>query len=186
MRRAYRELYASCHMKYALVVPFIERFFDLALDGRTGPAAGYVGLIVANSFMKREFGKKLIEETLPRLDLTHVVDTSGAYIPGHGTPTALLFGRNRSPVENVVRTVMGIEGEPATPDNPARGLVWSAILRLIDQVDSESEFVSVADAPRSSFGRHPWTIGGGGATDLKELIEQHAVIFFTPQCKLQD
>ena len=81
MRSAYRELYASCHMKYALAVPFIERFFDLALDGRTGPVAGYVGLIVANSFMKREFGKKLIEEVLPRLDLTHVVDTSGAYIP---------------------------------------------------------------------------------------------------------
>ena len=81
-------------MKYALAVPFIERFFDLALDGRTGPVAGYVGLIVANSFMKREFGKKLIEEDLPRLDLTHVIDTSGAYIPGHGTPTVILFGRN--------------------------------------------------------------------------------------------
>jgi hypothetical protein len=36
--------------------------------------------------MKREFGKKLIEEQIPRWDLTHVVDTtSGAYIPGHGT-----------------------------------------------------------------------------------------------------
>jgi hypothetical protein len=31
--------------------------------------------------------KKLIEEYIPRWDLTHVIDTSGAYIPGHGTPT---------------------------------------------------------------------------------------------------
>ena len=44
-------------------------------------------MITANSFMKREFGKKLIEEFFPRVDLTHVIDTSGAYIPGHGTPT---------------------------------------------------------------------------------------------------
>ena len=42
--------------------------------------------------MKREFGKKLIEEFFPRVDLTHVIDTSGAYIPGHGTPTVILFG----------------------------------------------------------------------------------------------
>jgi hypothetical protein len=27
-----------------------------------------------------------------------VVDTSGAYIPGHGTPTVILFGRHRAPV----------------------------------------------------------------------------------------
>ena len=39
-------------------------------------------MITANSFMKREFGKKLIEEYIPRWDLTHVIDTSGAYIPG--------------------------------------------------------------------------------------------------------
>jgi hypothetical protein len=174
MRSAYRELYASCHMKYALAVPFIERFFDLALDGRTGPIAGYVGLIVANSFMKREFGKKLIEQELPRLDLSYVVDTSGAYIPGHGTPTAILFGRNRAPVAGVVRTVMGIKGEPATPDDPARGEVWSAILRQIDRVDSESEFVSVADTPRDGFAGHPWSIGGGGASDLKAVLDDRS------------
>ena len=45
--------------------------------------------------MKREFGKKLIEEFFSQVDLTHVIDTSGAYIPGHGTPTVILFGRRR-------------------------------------------------------------------------------------------
>lgn len=44
--------------------------------------AGYVGMITSNSFMKREFGKALIEECIPRWDLTHVLDCSGAYLPG--------------------------------------------------------------------------------------------------------
>jgi hypothetical protein len=56
-----------------------------------------VGIITSNNFMKREFGKPLIEEVLAGLDLTLVVDTSQAYIPFHGTPTVLLFGRNRRP-----------------------------------------------------------------------------------------
>lgn len=168
---AYRKRYASCHMKYSLGAPFTERFFELALKGN-GQPAGFVGLITANSFMKREFGSKLIEKVLPRLDLTHVVDTSGAYIPGHGTPTVILFGRHREPVGDAVRTVMGIKGEPSTPDDPAHGLVWSAITRQIDVAGSESEFVSVGDMPRATFAKHPWSIGGGGASDLKELIEQ--------------
>ena len=84
--------------QYSLVVPFTERFFDLALYGADVKPAGYIGMITANSFMKREFGKKLIEEFFPRVDLTHVIDTSGAYIPGHGTPTVILLGRHRPPV----------------------------------------------------------------------------------------
>ena len=174
MRAAYRAIYTACHMKYALAAPFIERFFDLALDGREETAAGFVGLIVANSFMKREFGRKLIEDVLPRLDLTHVIDTSGAYIPGHGTPTAVLLGRNRAPVGDAVRMVMGIKGEPATPDDPARGLVWSAIQAQVDRSGSETAFVSVADGGRAALGRHPWSIGGGGASELKEFLEEEA------------
>ena len=171
LNAAYRKHYASCHMKYSLGAPFTERFFELAVTGRDAQPAGFVGLITTNSFMKREFGSKLIELVLPRLDLTHVIDTSGAYIPGHGTPTVILFGRHRAPVGEAVRTVMGIKGEPSTPDDAARGLVWSAILGQLDHVDSESEFVSVADTERAVFGRHPWSIGGGGAADLKDAIE---------------
>ena len=36
--------------------------------------------------MKREFGVPLIEKFLAKQDLQLVADTSGAYIPGHGTP----------------------------------------------------------------------------------------------------
>lgn len=188
LNAAYRSQYASCHRQYSLGAPFTERFFELAVTGRPallplplgegrgegGPrAAGFVGLITANSFMKREFGSKLIEQVLPRLDLTHVVDTSGAYIPGHGTPTVILFGRHRLPQEqnNPIRTVMGIKGEPETPIDPAHGLVWSAILGQIDVVDSESNFVSVSDIERMIFSKHPWSIGGGGATTLTDVIE---------------
>jgi len=172
LNATYRKHYASCHMKYSLGAPFTERFFELAQTGREGQLAGFVGLITTNSFMKREFGAKLIEQVLPRLDLSHVVDTSGAYIPGHGTPTVILFGRHRAPVGDGVRTVMGIKGEPRTPDDPARGLVWSAIVGQIDRAGSESEFVSVADTPRATFAKHPWSIGGGGAAYLKDTIEE--------------
>ena len=189
LNAAYRSQYASCHMKYSLGAPFTERFFELSVTGRdssrdvqaTSESAGYVGLITANSFMTREFGSKLIEQVLPRLDLTHVVDTSGAYIPGHGTPTVILFGRHRPPVDDEVRTVMSIKGEPETPIDPAHGLVWSAILGQIDHANSESEFVSVVDKDRSVFGKHPWSVVGGGAADLKEAIEDFGIERFGAQ-----
>lgn len=171
LNAAYRARYSTCHMKYSLGVPFTERFFELAISGNEREPAGYVGLITANSFMKREFGKKLIEVFLPRVDLSHVIDTSGAYIPGHGTPTVILFGRDRSPPLSVIRTVMGIKGEPATPNVPSQGLVWRAIVDQLDVAGSESTFISVADLPRTTFARHPWSIGGGGVADLKEMIE---------------
>jgi hypothetical protein len=170
--QAYRRLYSSCHMKYSLAVPFMERIFRLAIrTGDDGQRAGYTGQITTNAFMKREYGKKLIEEFLPTVDLTHVIDTSGTYIPGHGTPTVILFGRNRRPVAEVIRTVMGIRGEPSTPDDPSQGKVWTAITDQVDQPGSESEFVSVGDTERDRFATHPWSIGGGGAAELKERLD---------------
>ena len=176
LNQGYRERFGSCHRQYSLAVPFTERFFDLAHAPAPGAAepAGFVGMITANSFMKREFGKKLIEEFIPRWDVTHVVDTAGAYIPGHGTPTVILFGRHRRPVARGVRAVMGIRGEPAIPVDPAKGLVWSAIIAQIDQPGSQSEFVSVSDVPRARFQTHPWSIGGGGAAELKERLVEMA------------
>lgn len=171
---AYRERYGSCYRQYSLGVPFTELFFNLAQGSNTstGRPAGFIGVITANSFMKREFGKKLIESYIPKWDLSHVVDTSGAYIPGHGTPTVILFGRNQTPVADTILTVQGISGEPSTPSDPAKGLVWSAIVNQIDDPGSESDYISVADTKRSRFARHPWSIGGGGAAELKEQLDQ--------------
>ena len=172
LNQGYRERFGSCYRQYSLAVPFTERFFDLAhVPGpEAAEASGFVGMITANSFMKREFGKKLIEEFIPRWDLTHVVDTSGAYIPGHGTPTVILFGRHRRPVEGNVRAVMGIRGEPAIPHDPAKGLVWSAVVAQVDRPGSESVFVSASEVPRERFQKHPWSIGGGGAAELREQL----------------
>lgn len=173
LSEAYRSMFGSCHRKYSLSVPFMERFFDLAIKGDGNPqqVAGFVGKITANSFMKREFGKKLIEEYLPVWDLTHILDTSGASIPGHGTPTVILFGRNQSPVSGTIRTVLGIRGEPTTPDDPAQGIVWQAICRQIDESGSESLWVSAANSVRTNFHHHPWNVGGGGAAEMKDLID---------------
>ncbi len=170
LNKLYRDRYQSCHMKYSLGVPFTERFFQLALS-KSNQSVGYLGLITTNSFMKREFGKKLIEEYLPRQDLTHVIDTSGAYIPGHGTPTVLVFARNRPPVTSVVRGVLGIRGEPSTPTVAAQGLVWGSIMRLVDEPGSQNEFVSVADVPRDVLAKHPWSLQGGAAPAIIQEIE---------------
>lgn len=167
-----RQHYASAAGKYSLGVPFTERFFELAEvgDAARGSSPGWVGMITANSFLKREFGKKLIEEYLPRVDLTHVIDTSGAYIPGHGTPTVILFGRNRGPVGSTVRAVLGVRGEPETPADPGQGKVWRSVLELLDRPGAENEFVTVADIARETFGKHPWSLEGGGAGELLEAV----------------
>jgi hypothetical protein len=170
---AIRESYSACIGKYSLGVPFTQRFWGLAIEpNESNKVSGYVGLITANSFMKREFGKKLIEEFLSSIDLTHMVDTSGAYIPGHGTPTVILLGRNRRPIQTSIRAVLGINGEPGTPEDASKGLVWRSIERLVDSVGSQNDFVSVADVSRTTFASHPWSIGGGGAAALKEQLDE--------------
>ena len=178
---AYRQLYSSCHRKYSLAIPFAQRFWELAVQQSEGSAGcGYIGQITANSFMKREFGKKLIEDFFPKVDLTHVIDTSGAYIPGHGTPTVILFGRSRKPIGDTVRAVQGIKGEPSTPEDPSQGLVWQSIVCQIDIANAQDKFNSTADVARTIFASHPWSIGGGGASDLMESLEERA------HCTLND
>ncbi|WP_156482601.1 BREX-2 system adenine-specific DNA-methyltransferase PglX, partial [Dietzia cinnamea] len=119
----YRELYAMvCKGKYALTAPFMVLFHDLAKSGLDDRSrAGRVGQITANSFMAREFGTPIVETFFPSVDLSEVIDTSGAYIPGHGTPTVILVSRNRRPQSETVRAVLGVQGEPGAPIDPAYG-----------------------------------------------------------------
>jgi hypothetical protein len=172
----YRKAYLSCYKEYSLAVPFAERFFKLAIPGAsTGYRAGYVGQITANSFMKREFGKKLIGEFFPLVDLTHVIDTSGAYIPAHGTPTVILFGRRRHPRSSVVRTVRSVNGEPSIPEDPASGHVWDQIVSQIRNPGFDGKWVSVGDLARGRyFARHPWILEAGGL-ELVEFIQKSGV-----------
>lgn len=169
----YRELYASCSGTYALSVPFAERFFQLAKAGNPdGRGYGMVGQITANSFMKREFGTKLIEEYFAhKVELMEVIDTSGAYIPGHGTPTVILVGRRRpgSSREENVWTARSIQSEPSVPESGADGLVWKSIVKQIDTPEPANKWVSVANLERERyFSRKPWILTNGGL----EMIEQ--------------
>ena len=174
LNQLYRELYDACAGTYALSVPFAQRFFELAKrGGADGNGYGVVGQITANSFMKREFGTTLIEEFFAhKVELTEVIDTSGAVIPGHGTPTVILVGRPRegSKRQATIRTVRSVQGEPSAPEEgkEAEGLVWRAIVELIDRPGSAGQWVSVDDLERGRyFGKQPWILADGGL----ELVE---------------
>ncbi|MGP8299813.1 BREX-2 system adenine-specific DNA-methyltransferase PglX [Streptomyces inhibens] len=169
----YREKYDTCAGTYALSVPFAQRIFELAVRmSGSERTAGFTGQITANSFMKREFGRKLVDWFHQKVDLTHVIDTSGAYIPGHGTPTVILAGRNRLAFQgDPIRAVLGIRGEPSQPQDAAQGAVWLAITDHIDCPGSESEWVATLDANRTRFSGFPWTLTGGGAVELVTSLE---------------
>lgn len=126
MRDAVRKAYPQvCHGAYALSLPFHALMNDLLLPG------GWCAQLTANSFMKREFGKPYIEKYLAGYDLDWVIDTSGAFIPGHGTPTLILVNRNQPPTGGKVRSVLGVRGEPKLPEDASQGLVWRDIARLV-------------------------------------------------------
>lgn len=171
LNQAYRELYGSCSGKYALTCPFMERFVELALPVQGARPAGFVGKITGSQFRSAAFGKKLVNEYFKRWDLTHVIDTSGAAIPGHETPTVILFFRNQAPRRGTVRAVLGIQSEPPQAEGGWRGLVWNAILDQIERPGSRSAFLSVEDRDRQAFLTHPWSLSGGGAGDVKAAIE---------------
>lgn len=121
---AYRARYVSAHRRFGMGAPFTERMFELCVDG------GFVAQITSNAFMKREYGAPLVEEVLPHYDMSLVIDTSGAYIPGHGTPTVILVARNQAPSGDTVRVVQSRRGEAETPKDHV-GRVWSSILRAL-------------------------------------------------------
>lgn len=176
LNREYRRYYTACHRQYQLTVPFAQRFFELARPAEEdGRGAGYVGQITSNGFMKREFGKKLVEDFFPRVDLTHVIDTSGIAVPGHGTPTVILFGRDRRPNPGGnVRAVLSVRGDTKRLADPTEGDVWPAIEAKVDYPGSESDWISVVDLPRSRLSSHPWSLGGGGANELFQRIQVNA------------
>lgn len=169
LNAAYRRLYHYCKGTYALTVPFMELFFDLA---RSGERPGWVGQITSNSFMKREFGKPLIEEFLARKDLRAVIDTSGVPVPGHGTATLILIGTNAVKPGTTVRAVLSVRGEdPANRKSPENGFVWPRIATNVNNVGFDDSWITVVDFGRNMLARHPWSLTGGGAVELVDSIE---------------
>jgi hypothetical protein len=169
LNKIYRSKFGKvCKGMYALTVPFMMQFFALA---KRGEQSGWVGMITSNSFMKREFGAPLIQGFLPTRDLRLIEDTSGAYIPGHGTPTIIIVGRNQPCVSDAVRAVLGVRGEPGTPDDPAQGHVWTSIVNHVDDAGWNNEWIGVVDLDRKALATHPWSLRGGGAVELLQAIE---------------
>lgn len=171
LNAGYRERYNYLKGQYQLTAPFMELLFKLAKQSGGGVPAGWVGQITSNAFMKREFGAPLIENFLVQLDLMEVIDSSGAYIPGHGTPTVILIGRHQAPLSATVRAVLGIRGEPGRPERPQDGLVWSSIRDQIERDAHQDAWVTVTSLSRSKLSRHPWSLSGGGASDVRAQIE---------------
>ena len=168
LNQVYQSKYANvCKGKYALTVPFMALFFSLT---RNNEPSGWTSKITSNSFMKREFGTRLVEY-LSNLDLRLVADTSGAYIPGHGTPTVIVVGRNQAPCSQIVRTVLGVRTEPGRPVEASKGLVWTSIVDHIDTPGWDDSWVTIADLDRSLLANHPWSLTGGGTVQLNQAIQ---------------
>ncbi|MFF1478267.1 BREX-2 system adenine-specific DNA-methyltransferase PglX [Streptomyces sp. NPDC058301] len=173
LNELYRALYDACTGTYALSVPFAQRFFELARmgDAKSEHGHGMVGQITANSFMKRAAGKRLIEEFFAhRAELTEVIDTSGAHIAEHGTPTVIIIGRPGIPDSSrPVRTIRSVQGEPTVPKPGTTGHVWQEIEQQIDNPGHSGKWVSVDDLDRERyFRKQPWILSDGGL----ELVEE--------------
>jgi len=176
LNKAYRELYKSCKGTYALTVPFMERFFNLTKPSTDSQAAGWNGQITSNSFMQREFGDRLIEEFISTVDLRFVINSEGAWIPGHnsdGTPTIILVGRNQKPVSSEVRAVLS-KGRRETRGvgDSGGGPYWQSIVAHIDEPGHEDDWLTVANIQRDLLSRHPWSLSGGGAPKLLSAINE--------------
>ena len=150
--------YLSAFREYSLAAPFVERALQLAV------VDGWVGLIVANNFMKREFGKPLIEDVLAQIQLKLVVDTSQAFIPHHGTPTVILCAKNQKNEGEEIRAVMGKRGDPGVPVEPARGLAWTSLMKAVrhPQPGYEDDFAVETSISSETMATYPWSLGPGG------------------------
>lgn len=164
-RDLYRNTYDSAYRGYGLSAPFTERFLQLGTNG------AYVGLINSNAFANRLFGKRLIEEVLPRYDLTATIDLSGAYIPGHGTPTLIIFARSRPSTTLPVTVLSNLRGEPSIPDDPSNGKVWRSVVKgFLEGPGYIDEFVDVASYNREEVAKHPWQFGGPATRLYRRLV----------------
>lgn len=174
LNRLYRDRYSTCHRQYALSVPFMERFFGLAASN---VRPGWVGYITSNSFMKREFGVPLIQDFLPKQDLRYVIDSEGAWMPGHnmdGTPTVIMIGRHCAPSTEQVRVVLGKTRREGPQHEGGAGPYWRAIVDHLDDPTYDSEWATVADLARSILKRHPWSMTGGGVGKVREALDAAA------------
>jgi hypothetical protein len=166
-RELYRERWPRvCHMKFLLVCPFFEMSFSLLRPD------GQLGFIVSNAFAKREFGKPLVRDFFPTVDLQKVIDCSGLMFPGHGTPTCIVFGAQRKPDERSpirVAAILPGGGDLRTP--PEESPLWHTLAAYHDDPGFSDAQVIVAERPRREMAKHPWN-SDVGSEILRVNLEQ--------------
>jgi hypothetical protein len=164
-RELYRERWPRvCHMKFLLVCPFFELSFGLLKP------EGQLGFIVSNAFAKREFGKPLVEDFFPTVDLQKVVDCSGLMFPGHGTPTCIVFGTQRKPDEKSpvrVAAILPGGGDLRTP--PEESSLWHTLAAQHDNPGFTDSRIAVSDRSRKQMSKHPWALDSSTGDTVKIL-----------------
>jgi len=166
-RELYRERWKRvCSGKYLLVCPFFDLSFGLLRP------SGQLGFIVSNAFAKREFGRPLIEDFFPTVDLQKIVDCSGLMFPGHGTPTCIVFGRNQKPADNAaIRIAATLPGGGDLRTPPEESPLWKAVESHNDEPGYLDERITVADRPRKDMKKWPWNLDAS-SDDLREFLEE--------------
>ncbi|HEV2378927.1 MAG TPA: hypothetical protein VG206_03915 [Terriglobia bacterium] len=163
VRDAYRNRFETAREKFSLVVPFFEQAFRLLRQ------TGRLGFIVSNSFTKREFGKRLVENFLPAKELQNVVDCSGLSFPGHGTPTLIAFARNReSGPDSEMVVAGGLKGDLLTP--PEDTELWRSLSTQFNQPGYSDKWVAVTARLKAELASHPWVFDLGNQP-TKALLE---------------
>ena len=170
-RELYRERWKRvCSGKYLLVCPFFDLSFGLIRLG------GQLGFIVSNAFAKREFGKPLIEDLFPTVDLQKVVDCSGLMFPGHGTPTCIIFGQNQEPAENTaIRITATLPGGGDLRTSPEESPLWYAIAAHHDSPGYADSRITVADRSRLEMAKWPWNLEYT-AEETRQLMETNTQV----------
>jgi hypothetical protein len=177
-RELYRERWKRvCSGKYPLVCPFFDLSFSLLRPG------GQLGLIVSNAFAKRDFGKPLVEDFFPTVDLQKIVDCSGLMFPGHGTPTCIVFGLNRKPSEgSAIRIAATLPGGGDLRTPPEESPLWHSLASHQDDPGYQDNMVSVTDKARGEMAKWPWNFDMQG-NDTKSILEKSTIAlsaFVTP------
>jgi hypothetical protein len=156
-----RELYAErwprvCYKNYQLVCPFFEMSYGLLQPD------GQLGFIVSNAFAKREFGKPLVQDFFPTVNLQEIIDCSGLLFPGHGTPTCIAIGRRRpSEIKSTVRVAAILPGGGDLRTPPEGSSLWRSLAEHYDEPGFQNSQISVADHSQSEMARWPWSFFSG-------------------------
>lgn len=178
-RELYRDRWKeTAYLKYQLVAPFFQRAFGLLKRG------GYLGFIVSNAFAKREFGRPLVEDFFPTVELEKVVDCSGLMFPGHGTPTCIVFGRrgaqsalhtHQALPNRRVRVAAILPGGGDLRTAPEDSPLWLTLHSRHDHPGYADERVVVADRPATDMAQWPWNFDSTAETTKAVLKSEQSL-----------